>query len=557
MNIAAGVVLLLGCQSLGTAENATGSGDERGATPSVPTSVGGGQTGGRGGALDPLPETACSAFDDEYDFVEISACAGLDAIHVITDFDYYAIGQAWGDYDRDGWVDLYVTDMEGPNSLYRNRGDGTFELVWQDQDEVESAGAVFVDYDNDGWPDLFVLNRGRNVLYRNESGEGFVDVTARAGLGDRYQGSSAAWADFDGDGWLDLYVVNWLHRGTHEHSEDVFYHSNGDGTFENITGILDPAAVSGAGFAVSFVDYDGDGDLDLYVVNDKGYEGPARGAVTNRNVLFRNDGPGCTPAPPEDAEVPGFGWCFTEVGEAAGADLRLDGMGLATGDYDNDGDLDFYVTDSPLSSVLLRNRGDGTFVDVTELAGAWGSVETAGSEWGTVFLDYDNDGWLDLYVASEGTSSLLRNLGDGTFDDVTEASGAGDPLRSLGVASADYDRDGNVDLVIGERGWGYHLYRNTGRAGAGRHWLTVRLVGGGPVNRDAIGARVTLRTTDGRTMLREVKCGSSLGAGNDTASHFGLGEAGASEIEIRWPDGTVELRTEIPIDTEVTYRYGG
>lgn len=483
-------------------------------------------------------------------FADVSECVGLDALHTISDLNYYAIGQAWGDYDADGWLDLYVTDADGPNRLYHNQRDGTFLPTWQDLPSSESAGAMFVDYDNDGWQDLYVLNRGPNVLYHNVSGR-FVDVTEAAGVGDPGQGQSAAWADFDADGWLDLYVVNWLliDRVDHQlvHSADALYHSNGDGTFEDVTALLDPTKITGAGFVASWTDYDDDGDLDLYVVNDKGGHGSATTTVTNHMVLFRNDGAGC-------GDATRFSWCFTEVSEAASADLRMSGMGLAPGDYDNDGDIDLYVTDQPRLTALLQNQGDGTFIDVAEHAGAWGDTVGFAVDWGTVFLDYDHDGWLDLYVAREGSNLLLRNVG-GTFDDVSAGSGADEPGYGMGVATADYDRDGNVDLLLGYRGEGYRLLRNTGRAGAGRHWLTVRLVGSGPVNRDAVGARVIVRTTDGRSLMREVICGSSLGAGSELASHFGLGDATVAELEIRWPDGRFDRHRSVPSDREITYTY--
>jgi len=480
-------------------------------------------------------------------YVDVSTCAGVEAENVIRHRSYFAIGQAWGDFDADGLPDLYVTDDGGPNTLYVNRGDGSFELAGASAEvalpERASAGAVFVDYDNDGHQDLYVLNLGPNALFHNDGGRGFTDVTARAGVGDAGRGQTASWGDYDGDGWLDLYVANWFcdcgEPFPHGNS-DRLYHNEGDGTFTDVTPLLgDP--ITGAGFAATFLDYDDDGDLDIYLANDQGRPEPWETGETWRNVLWRNDGEGCG------------GWCFEDVTVEAGADLRIDAMGLAVGDYDADGDLDIYVSNSPPHMALLRNEGDGKF---TEVAAAAGVTTDAGSGWGTTFLDYDLDGWLDVFLAvGPGENRMFRNLGDGTFADVSHHCGVADPADTLGVASADYDRDGRVDLVVGHRGWGYELYRNVTRAAVGAHWLALRLVGGGPVNRDAVGTRVRLRTSDGRSQMREVRCGTGLGAGDDLELHFGLGSADVEEVRIRWPDGTVETRRDLEADRHHLVRY--
>jgi hypothetical protein len=240
-------------------------------------------------------------------------------------------------------------------------------------------------------------------------------------------------------------------------------------------------------------------------------------------------------------------------------------MGLAVGDYDNDSDLDFYFSNMGNPMALLQNQGDGTFVDLAEAAGVDIGIGTSVVGWGTCFLDYDNDGWLDLYLAMTKfvlfvpdyepkgltfsyPNALYHNNGDGTFTDVGPASLAGYAQPSMGVACADYDNDGRVDFVVGNWGKGYQLFHNEGLAGAGNHWLTVRLVGSGPVNRDAVGARVYVTTSNGRTQMQEVKCGSSLGAGNDTALHFGLGAATVEEVTVVWPDGLTRNFKNVPAD---------
>jgi len=481
-------------------------------------------------------------------FVDVTACAGITAYSSIRDTAYFAIGQAWGDYDADGLVDLYLTDEGGPNALYRNAGDGTFEVSPLADHvalpEHSSAGAVFADYDNDGFRDLYVLGYGANHLFHNEGGTGFVDVTARAGVDDHRRGQTASFGDYDRDGYLDLYVANYYCSCDEDPDrDDRLYHNEGDGTFSDATHLLG-GFVGGLGFAASFIDYDNDGDLDIYLANDQGLDFEFPGG-TWRNVLWRNDGAGC------------MGWCFTEVAIETGADARIDSMGLAVGDYDNDGDLDFFVSNSPPHQILLRNDGPGTFVDMRGSVGL--EIDPLGQVgWGTVFLDYDNDGFQDIYLdIGGGPNRLFRNLHDGAFEDVSEGSGADDPDDSLGVAYSDYDRDGRVDLIVGNRGWDYRLYRNVGSGTRSAHWLALRLVGAGPVNRDAIGARAYVHTTDGQRLMREIKCGSSLGAGNDLTLYFGLGDATLEEVEIVWPDGTTSVREDIAADHTWVIAYPG
>jgi hypothetical protein len=224
-------------------------------------------------------------------FQNVSRAAGITQTRQGND---RAIGQAWGDYDRDGWVDFYVTDTKGPNSLFRNNGDGTFSRPAIAETvalrDGFSGGASFADYNNDGWLDLYVANWGQNVLFRNEAGQGFTDVTAEAGVGGQGENSqSASWGDYDSDGWLDLYVANWAcypRCGRPSQGDtDRLYHNNGDGTFSDVTRLLGGETV-GAAFVASFTDFDNDGDQDIYLVNDEFL-------FPTGNKLWRNDGPGC------------------------------------------------------------------------------------------------------------------------------------------------------------------------------------------------------------------------------------------------------------------------
>ncbi len=499
-------------------------------------------------------------------FVDVSTAAGITASHRgIWDPDealqgYLAIGQAWGDYDRDGWVDLYVTGNLDQNVLYRNNGDGTFSISEYSEllslPTVPSGGAVWADYDNDGWLDLYVLNHGANRLFHNENGVGFLDVTAVAGVGDTGKGTSAAWGDYDNDGWLDLYLTNWscfpeCDPVDFTVQQDRLYHNNGDGSFTDVTATLDYALTLGAGFAPAFFDYDEDGDLDLYVVNDK---------LQNEigNVLWRNDGAGCGH------------WCWTNVSAATGADLLINGMGIDTSDYDNDGDLDLYITDMVYNMHLLMNDGAGTFRNRARSTGAainMGPDEGVG--WGAVFFDFDNDGWQDLYVAATNyhqtfpelevsfmnprIDTLFRNDRHRGFQDVSAGSGIEEALPTLGVAYADYDRDGDLDLVTGNWNSGYRLLQNQGN---GNRWLSLGLRGDADVNRDAVGSRVYLTTADGLTQMQTVGIGAGLGGNNQLELHFGLGAATSADLRIVWSNGAECSFQAVPANQRLQLQYG-
>lgn len=523
---------------------------------------------------------AVAALDDTVLFRDVSAEAGITATHraiwdenapVPYDDAYLAAGSAWADYDRDGWVDLFVTGNLDPNVLYRNNGDGAFAVsdfsAVLSLPDTASGGAVWADYDNDGWRDLYVLNNGPNRLFRNLADAGFADVTEAAGLGDIGKATSAAWGDYDEDGHLDLYVTNWSCYPEcvlvdFSRSRDVLYHNNGDGTFTDVSGLLGFKALLGAGFAVSWLDYDDDRDLDLYLVNDKAVN--ALG-----NVLWRNDGAGCG------------GWCFTNVSARSGADSVVHGMGLASGDYDNDGDLDLYFSNMIGAMVLLENLGDGSFNNSTDYAGVAYRTGTAVG-WGTAFFDYDNDGWLDLYLASSGVSALSKmpsaqpdnpdqryglppeygpggmhfvypdmlyhNQRNGSFRAIDQRLFSDGSGATMGMSTADYDRDGRVDYALTWWNQAHGLFRNTAYAGTRNNWITIELEGGGEIDRDAIGTRVSVFTDDGLTQMRELKSGSSLGAGNEMALHFGLGAAEIERVIVSWLNGEYHEYTNVPLN---------
>ncbi|MEM7159477.1 MAG: CRTAC1 family protein [Myxococcota bacterium] len=430
-------------------------------------------------------------------------------------------GQAWGDIDGDGWLDLVTPGGSAPSLLWHNEHDGTFTLDPSTPDldaHLDTLGANFVDYDNDGDPDLYLLRHDANVLLRNDGGT-WVDVSAATGVDDPASSTAATWGDYDQDGWLDLYVAN---AGA---DEDNLYRADGTGHFELANGVL-PGRGKLQAYGTTFSDFDDDGDVDLLVVNDK-HVG---------NQMWRNDGPGCG------------GWCFSDVSAAWNAGMKADSMGVAVGDYDNDGDLDVSITDNNRHNVMRNELGVGGmgFVDASAEAG----VLFDAFGWGTIFFDYDNDGWLDLYVAdgnigTDPTSRLFHNEG-GFFADATTDCGCNDVGWAFGVSYADYDLDGAVDFVVGYRGSRHELYRN--RTQTGHHWLLVELHGAGPVNRDAVGTRVRVVTTSGQSLMRQVKLGSSVASGNSLRLHFGLGDDDIESIEVRWPDGTLEVLAPPPVD---------
>jgi hypothetical protein len=463
-------------------------------------------------------------------FADVTEEVGLDAPHAagggIT-------GQAWGDFDRDGDLDLFTSGGLDENRLFINRGNGTFARASLPPAVAlpgpAKAGVTWADYDNDGWLDLYLAVLGPNVLFHNEpaplGAPGRVLVPVTAGVEHDGHGRSSAWGDYDGDGRLDLYAVN---GGSHL---DALYHGEPDGSFTDQSALVALPAPK-PGYAATWTDYDDDGDLDLYVVCDH-HVG---------NDLWRNDGPG-----------PRGGWRFTNVSQGSGAGLMVDAMGIAVGDYDEDGDLDLFTSDIHRTNLLRSDleHGVARFTEVAEQAG----VSHDSSNWGAAWLDADLDGWLDLYLGTqdsgspERTNRLYRNLGDGTFADASDACGCADPSFTTGVAVGDYDRDGAMDIVVGNYGEGHRLYRNQlDPAAAGRHFLVVELVGGGTVNRDAIGARVTVTSSDGRRRVAERRSGSSLGSGDMLPLHFGLGTATVEAVEIRWPDGLVTHHRHVPTD---------
>ncbi len=524
-------------------------------------------------------------------FEDVAAAAGLDFRHFSGSPEKQYIlesmsgGVAWIDFDRDGWMDLYLVNgghweelVQGKrtvsNALYRNNGDGTFSNVTGKAgvgNRHWGMGVAAGDYDNDGWVDLFVCNYGPNTLYRNNGDGTFKDVTDTAGVGDGRWGVSASWGDYDADGWLDLYVTNTVqfdykdpdpmechYRGITVQcgplgmvgDSDLLYRNNGDGTFRDVS---KPAGVSDVtpsyGLGAIWSDYDNDGDLDLYVANDQ-----------MANFLFRNRGDGT----------------FEETGLFAGAAFSDDGtaqgsMGVDFGDYDRDGLLDIYITHfSDDYNTLFRNLGQGRFRDMTRGAGlTFSSWPMVG--WGTGFVDLDHDGWEDIFAANGhvfpqvdgykiGTSfhqrsQVFRNLGKGKFQEVSAGLDKLKSWSSRGVAFADYDNDGDIDVAVNNLDGVPWLLKNQKASEAG-NWLLLSLEGT-RTNRSAIGARVTLETADGKQM-REVRGGSSYESTHDFRVHFGLGQLKTvTRMTVRWTDGTTQSFQNLAVNRTYRLKEGG
>ena len=488
-------------------------------------------------------------------------------------------GGLFFDYDNDGWLDVFLVDggsLADPkvagtarDRLYRNRRDGTFEDVTAASRITHQGfgvGACAGDFDNDGWTDLYLTREGPNTLYRNGERGTFTDVTQAAGVASTRMSTSCAFADVDKDGDLDLFVAHYvdLSKGesycgdnrvraycrpdVYRGQPNTFYRNNGDGTFTDATRMAGLHTTAGKGLGVVFSDYDDDGWPDLFVAND-----------LVPNLLYHNEGRGS----------------FKEVGLLAGVAVASDGkaragMGTDFGDYDGDGRLDLVVTNFELETHnVFRNLGDGLFADATTTTGM--NVATlAYLGFGAVFLDYDNDGDLDLAIANGHVldnaehfransayaqrNLLLRNDA-GRFRDVGRTSGRGFALVKVGraLAAGDIDNDGDLDLLVTNNGQTADLLRNDG--GSGGAALMVKLVGK-QSNRNGVGARLRL-VAGGKAQIREVKTGSSYLSQSDLRQHFGLGRATQAErLEIRWPSGKTDMLQNVEANAIVTVTEG-
>jgi hypothetical protein len=512
-------------------------------------------------------------------FRNVAPAAGLDFVHSNGAAGTKQCPEQMGsgvcllDYDGDGLQDVYLVTSVGPNRLYRNLGGMRFSDVTDASglgDSGYGMAAVAADTDNDGDPDVLVTNFGGNRFYENHGDGTFRDITDAAGLGDPRFGCGAAFLDLDRDGWLDLYVTNYVQVAQPDtnlcYADDgklrlycpprryprerhLFYRNRGDGTFEDRTEASGVAALHGRGLGVVATDFDRDGWVDIYVAND-----------LDANFLYRNRGDGT----------------LEEVGLFSGASHSEDGaeesgMGVASGDYDNDGWIDLFVTNFiNETNTLYHNEGDGFFLDESATSGV-GPSSLPYVGWGTQFFDYDRDGWLDLLATNGHTESdaelsdpttswkqpdfLYRNRGDGTFEDVTGgvAPELSERRAGRGAAFGDLDNDGDMDFLINNQNGPVELFQNDGADG--HHWIGFRTVGGAS-NRDGSGARVEL-WADGFRGVREVHSGSSYLSSNDPRVLFGLGErAAVDSVVVIWPTGVRETHTAPAVDRYHTLQEG-
>ena len=519
-------------------------------------------------------------------------------------------GVAIFDYDNDGWPDIFIVNgttlddtfpagQVPTNRLYRNNHDGTFSDVTQKAGLARSGwgqGVCIGDYDNDGNEDLYVTYYGKNVLYHNNGNGTFTDVSEKAGVAGsgRAWGTGCAFVDYDRDGHLDLMVANYVDfdlskapqpgdgencrwkgapvmcgpRGLPTASNSL-YRNRGDGTFENVTTKAHIDQTDGHyAFSVTTVDYDDDGWPDIFVACD-----------STASILYHNNRDGT----------------FKDVAVVSGAAYNEDGrsqagMGSTAGDYDGDGRLDIFKTNfSDDTATLYRNNGDGTFDDVTYAAGLGRNTQYLG--WGTMFFDFDNDGWPDLLlvnghvypeVDSEHLGSsfqeprvLYHNNGNGTFTDISASAGPAitTPISSRGLAIGDLWNDGHLSAVISNMNAAPSLLVN--QVHNTNHWMAVRLTGRvttsgaklAPVaaavasptfrsSRDAIGARIRVKVGS-RILVDEVRSGSSFDSNNDIRVHFGLGTATKVDwIEVRWLSGLLEKFDNLSVDTVHTLQEG-
>jgi len=534
-------------------------------------------------------------------FTDITKLAGLDKFHhrsgtpeKRTIVDTPGSGVALLDYDNDGWLDIYLLNGStvaaekgkepAPRAmLFHNNHDGTFTDVTEKAgvaNERWGFGVAVGDYDNDGWPDIYVANYGKNRLYHNNHDGTFTDVAEKAGVALGGWSAGPTWGDYDHDGLLDLFVPGYVKfdldnpplagkggippgacqfrgldvmcgpRGLTGEADHLF-HNNGDGTFTDVSlkaGVSDPDGYYG--LASIFVDVDDDGWLDLAVAND-----------SVPNSLYRNRHNGT----------------FEDVSYMSGFALSGDGreqasMGIAVGDYNRDGKLDFYLTSfSDDYNALYRNDGDSSFSDVTYQTGL-GAATIPFLGWGTGFLDFDNDGLLDLFVANGhvyptvdqqdwGTTyaqrpQLFRNVDGTKFEEVPPATGSGlaDVIPARGAAFGDLFNDGHIDVVINNVDSAPTLLRNVVKNG--NHWIALKLVGEPKSPRDAIGAKVFL-TSGGVRQRADILSGGSYGSSSDQRLHFGLGQVTrVDKIEIYWPSGTKQVFAVSSVDRIITVEEG-
>ncbi len=514
-----------------------------------------------------------SSLNQDMRFTDVTAELGIECQHVNGEsgkkyfIEPIGSGVALFDFDNDADLDLYLvngSDLPGmtssippTNCLYRNDG-GTFTDITTEAsvgDMGYGLGCCVGDYNNDGFTDLYVTNYGPNVLYRNNGDGTFTDVTATADVdGDQFS-SGCAFVDVDADGYLDLYVVNYVQFDPDTNPEcnrqgirtyctpealpgvaDVFYRNNGDGTFADVSKEVGVGTANGKGLGVVCGDVDNDGDVDIFVAND-----------TTPNFLYLNERNGVEMT--EDALFAGV--ALSEEGRA------YSGMGANLGDFDNDGYLDIVITNfQDQTNSLYHNAQSGFFTEMSFAKGI-GERSLPYLAWGVDFIDFNNDGWLDLFIANGHLDDNIAEIDPiGTYAQPNQLFLSDRGIRfsespdaaiaqqkvSRGTAFGDIDSDGDIDIVISNLKDTPTVLRNNGDNAS--RWLTIKLIGT-HCNRDAIGARVTI-VSESLTQMREVKSGSGYLSQNDLRLHFGLGATTSVDtLTVRWLCGKVQTLQNI------------
>ncbi|MEQ9426711.1 MAG: FG-GAP-like repeat-containing protein [Cyclobacteriaceae bacterium] len=499
----------------------------------------------------------------------------------------WGTGAAWFDCDKDGDLDLYVANQSNPANLFRNElmetGSANFTDITPQADFIsyEGGGVSIADYDNDGDSDLYLANAGSDYLLANDGQCNFTDITAVAFPDESElvpeKGTGAAWGDINDDGWLDLYVINHFNIydtvGKPLIKRDYLFFNNGGNpvTFTNassmISGDNDADGTpdnEGFGFAASFTDWDMDGDMDIYVINDCRLVTFA----TEDNKLWDNINGELIEI--SDQIGPFIDGKKPDLEDEIIPDCQ-NGMGLAIGDVDRNGYFDYYYTnlddgEGNQSAVIVMNNGKN-LINRTRQVGLFDAKSPDGRTgrvtWGAEFLDYDLDGWEDLMVAAgriigldhNQPNLLYHNNGveaDTLFTKISDTeSGIESPFKGRTLITGDYDNDGDPDAFLVNYAGLSELYQNN--YNGNNNWLIVDLQGAGPPlsNMDGIGAKLFLTMTDGGTQLKEIHSGTSLGGGSDIVAHFGLGQEGIELLEIHWPSGVVQLLNNVPVNQRI------
>src|SRR5580692_4734348 len=578
--------LVAGCQNKPAAEAEMSTPSAQPASP-PPTSPAPIQPSSE---ANPPSKTEVARPSGPIEFVDVTAQAGIHFKHDSGAFGKKYLPETMGsgvcfiDFDNDGWQDIFLANsMDWPEhksgksfpALYHNNHDGTFTDVTREAGlavETYGLGCAVGDYDNDGFDDLYLTTVGSNHLYHNLGNGKFADVTAKAGVASPGFSASAVWVDYDNDGKLDLFVTHYIEWSiekdqyctldnknksyctpqTYKGESSRLYHNKGNGVFEDVTkqaGLLDPTSKA---LGVALLDYDNDGWMDLFVSND-----------TEPNKLYHNNHDGT----------------FTDVGVTVGVAFSESGrvragMGVDAADFDGSGFASLLIGNFTNESMALyRNDGSGLFMDESMKSGI-GRPTNQLLTFGCFFMDYDLDGLLDIFAANGHVSDdiavvqptlkyaqpagVYRNIGNRKFEDVSTKLGRAlqKPVVARGIAYADFDNDGDLDLVITANNGPARLLRNDNANQ--NDVVRIKLIGT-KSNRDGIGAKVTLTTNGGATFTRMVKSGSSYLSQSELPLTFGLGKPGSTKIarlQIVWPSGEKDSIAEVKPNQFLTIQEG-